>query len=719
MRAGGRRTGGGARRAAARAVAAALACAVAQLAACGDAPGDGAPERADGAEAASGARDAAPSGRAPADSDLSPTARPETEAELRADLEAARHPGDGGGRAWLVSLERIPAPAPGVPGADGPAPAAPIRAASIPASGRARIRIAYEVGPHGIAPGGALYVQSSPFWDWEPAQADVPALGGYATAETAADGVALEPHTYGGGLVAFVVRGRALAAGARVDVALGAGPSGIAVDRYAERESRVWLQVDADGDGTRGVVASSPAIAVHAGPPAILVVRAPTTAHPGDEVDVHVALLDAQGNAAPVFEGSAEIAFEPQTVLALPERAAIAPDAGGAVRLAARTVGAGVARLRARARLADGRELESAAEPLVVVPGAPRVLWADLHGHSAFSDGTGTPEDYFRYARDVAALDVAALTDHDHWGMRFLDASPDLWQRIRAAVADANEPGRFVALLGYEWTSWLYGHRHVLHFADDGPLLSSLDAERRTETPEQLWSALRGLPALTFAHHSAGGPIATAWSHAPDPVLEPVTEIVSVHGSSEAPDSPRPIYAPADGNWVRDALARGYALGFVGSGDSHDGHPGLAQIASPGRTNGVAAIFAEERTREAVLAALRARRTYATNGPRLFLRATLDGVYEMGERVAASDAPTHALAIRVAAQAPIAFVDVVRNGEIAMRLDGEGALDWSRAGDVPRLRPGETLYVRVVQENDGAAWSSPFFGPLDAPDADE
>jgi len=32
------------------------------------------------------------------------------------------------------------------------------------------------------------------------------------------------------------------------------------------------------------------------------------------------------------------------------------------------------------------------------------------------SDGTGTPEDYFAYARDVAALDVIALTDHDHWG---------------------------------------------------------------------------------------------------------------------------------------------------------------------------------------------------------------------------------------------------------------------------------------------------------------
>jgi len=32
---------------------------------------------------------------------------------------------------------------------------------------------------------------------------------------------------------------------------------------------------------------------------------------------------------------------------------------------------------------------------------------------------------------------------------------------------------------------------------------------------------LRGKQALTFAHHSAGGPIATNWAIPPDPELEP------------------------------------------------------------------------------------------------------------------------------------------------------------------------------------------------------
>ena len=147
---------------------------------------------------------------------------------------------------------------------------------------------------------------------------------------------------------------------------------------------------------------------------------------------------------------------------------------------------------------------------------------------------------------------------------------------------------------------------------------------------------------MTFAHHSAGGPIATNWAYPPDPVLEPLTEVVSVHGSSEAADSPDLIYSPVPGNFVRDVLDRGFELGFVGSGDSHDGHPGLSQIASG--TGGLAAILSEDLTREGVLEALRARRTYATNGPRILLHASL------GPRCAPAAGPQHPGARRAVAE---------------------------------------------------------------------
>jgi len=73
--------------------------------------------------------------------------------------------------------------------------------------------------------------------------------------------------------------------------------------------------------------------------------------------------------------------------------------------------------LRVHALAAPGG-FAAESNPLVVLPQTPRVLWGDLHGHSNLSDGSGSAEDYFRYARDIAGLDLAVLTDHDHVGRR-------------------------------------------------------------------------------------------------------------------------------------------------------------------------------------------------------------------------------------------------------------------------------------------------------------
>jgi hypothetical protein len=290
----------------------------------------------------------------------------------------------------------------------------------------------------------------------------------------------------------------------------------------------------------------------------------------------------------------------------------------------------------------------------------------------------------------VARLDVVALTDHDHWGVVPLDQSPGLFRTIEETARRFHEPGRFVTLLGYEWTSWLHGHRHVLYFDDSGELLSSLDP--RYETPALLWKALEGRNALTFAHHSAGGPVSTNWDFVPPEAIEPVTEIVSVHGSSEASDSPGRIYSAVEGNFVRDVLDRGIRLGFIGSGDSHDGHPGLAHLASP--NGGLAAIFSEELTRESVLDALRRRSVYATNGPRIWLRVWLEGAE---------------LRFAAASTAGVDRVDVVRSGRIVAELPGGGRRELSDTIAMKAFAGDEYVYVRVVQEDGGAAWSSPLF----------
>ena len=510
--------------------------------ACGE---PGAPDAGSGSPSPAGTVDASARREGP------PGARWDTVEMLRESAAVEPSPADLGGRAWLAGQE-------------------PER---LEASGWGSFRLVYEAGPLGIAEGGALFLQVSPFWGWSSPQTRAPEAPGYTVVETDAEGVSLTAQQVDQQLLAIEVGGRALREGEQVRIHFGAGLAGATVDRFADADARLWIGVDGDGDGRRQVLAGSPRVVVHAGRPARLVVSVPGVVRPGERFPVRIALLDREGSRGVAFAG--ELLLEAEgPVLDLPDRVTLAPAEEGVAALSARAGGPGVVRIRARA--ADGPSAES--NPLLVSPDGPRILWADLHGHSSLSDGTGTPDDYHRYARDVAGLDVAALTDHDHWGMRPLVRNPEMWEQIRASVARFHEPGRFVALLGFEWTSWIHGHRHVLHFADDGPVIDSADPA--TESPLELWAALEGRDSLTFAHHSAGGPVPTNWAIPPDPRFEPVTEIASVHGSSEALDSPGLIYDPVPGNFVRDVLDTGVKLGFIGSGDSHDGHPGLAHLSS-------------------------------------------------------------------------------------------------------------------------------------------
>jgi hypothetical protein len=473
-------------------------------------------------------------------------------------------------------------------------------------------------------------------------------------------------------------------------------------DRYAERDSPFWFAVDGDGDGVRRFLEDSPSIDVRPGPAAALLVTLPSVARPGETFRVTLAFVDVWRNSGMPVD--AEVVFDdPPPGLTLPASVRFAPEDEGRRSVEAVAREPGTYRLHASAG-----PVTAQSNPLVVSEDGPRVLWGDLHGHSNYSDGTGVPEDYFVYARDVSALDVAALTDHDHWGILPLVAHPAMWAEIVEQTKRFHEPGRFVTLLGYEWTSWIHGHRHVLYFEDRGEIFDSVDA--RTESPLQLWAALAEQPveALTFAHHSAGGPIATNWEIPPDPRFEPLTEIVSIHGSSEALDSPSPIYSPVPGNFVRDVLDRGYRFGFVGSGDRHDGHPGAYQVEPP--QGGLAAILAEEPTRAAVLAALRARRVYATNGPRIVLRTALGG-HRMGESVSvpAGGGLSAPLFVQAVAQTALSRVELVRSGEIVDGVAVEDLLEVTLQRQVDDLTPGEYVYVRVVQQDGGAAWSSPIY----------
>jgi len=605
-----------------------------------------------------------------------PTAQWDVVESLRDEAARERHPADGAGRAWLE-----------------PVGGAPFRA-TVGEPGR--FPIVFEAGPLGIDEGGVLFLQASPYWGWSTPHVVDPEFPGFTEVTTQAQGVVLESEAIGPQLLAVGIGGRRLEPGEQVRIDYGSGPAGAEVDQFAERRSQFWLAVDGNADGIRAFLADPLETDVAPGPAGMLLLHLPSVARPGATVRLTAAVLDSAGSTGLPIEGEILLEAAPQGV-EVEGRIVLEEAMGGRITVPLVAREPGVVRLRATGP--NGLSAES--NPMLVTAEGPRILWGDLHGHSNFSDGTGLPEDYYRYARDVAAVDVASLTDHDHWGIPFLDAAPELWEEIQKQTHSFYEPGRFVTLEGYEWTSWIYGHRHVLHFGAGLELRSSLDPA--FDTPTELWSSLRGEPALTIAHHSAGGPVATDWSIPPDAELEPVTEIVSVHGSSESLDSPGAIYSPVPGNFVRDALARGYRLGFVGSGDGHDGHPGLTHLASGG--GGLAAILSEEATRESVLAALRARRTYATNGARIVLDVELDG-RPMGSVVPVS--ASGRLVVKVVSPDPLDRIDLVADGQVVDSIPGEEKRMIAFESEIRSSGPG-TLYVRVLQTNGGTAWSSPFF----------
>lgn len=602
---------------------------------------------------------------------LPPHARVETHQALVDDLAAERSASDGGGR-----LTRVEGPS------------------EVVAGTAHRWVLRYEAGPLGIAEGGALYFQTPAFWEWSPAQLRSPEAPGYTTVRTDA-GVGLDAERVDRGLVRVTVGSGGLAAGQAITLVYGDAAGPARADGYAEGGAELWVAVDGDGDGVRQLVDEPVRIDVDPGAAARLWLTLPSTSEPGSPVALTVAAVDRRGNGPAALSGT--VALEGSASLGLPRSV---PLVDGVARVELIPEGPGVFAVRAAVGGIEGQS-----NPVLVATGAQPVLWGDLQIHTGLSDGTGQPEAVWRYARDVAGLDVASLTDHDHWGMRFLDQHPALWARSVAAAEAVHEPGRFVAIPGSEWTNWLYGHRHLLWFEPDPPLVSCMDPD--TDDPDELWAALEGRKVLTVAHHSAGEPVPVDWTFHPPPALEPVTEVVSVHGQSWSADVAGSVRGGVAGNYVVDQLRNGLRLGLMGSTDGHDGHPGLAQLNGP--SGGLVALLTADRTRQGVYTALRERRTYATNGSRILV--TLDA----GGRTMGSSGPATAtdFDLRVLAPTPVARVVAFRRDSTELLVSGTGSTALRHTWTEASPKPGDFVVLQVETVGGGMAWTSPVW--FDAP----
>ncbi len=563
----------------------------------------------------------------------------------------------------------------------------------VPAGWNRTFEITFTVGEAGIVPGGFVMLQVSPWWGWSEPQTRSPNLPGYTKVTTSFSDPSLRVATLPLSRVLVFSRERAVAPGEAITFRY----SNAQVDRFAEAEELFQVFVDADGDGHSACIADPPTLRVLPRAAVRLSVNAPSQVQPAEAIAISAAPLDALGNWSQLPAGS--YTLKPTRDGQPLGDATLEAATGDTLLTFAYTPAeegiyffgiTGPAGLRGKSNVTLCRE------------GTPslNLYFGDIHGHSRMSDGTGTPEDYYRYARRVSGLDIAALTDHSDFGT--IPFKSPVWDRIKRAAQDAYEPGRFVTFVAFEWTNWQYGHRNVYYRDGKGPVFRSIDPE--SDTPQKLWRLIEPFEAMTVAHHVGGGPVATDWNIPPG-TQERLVEICSIHGSSEHYGGEACIYHAVKGAFVRDALAQGYRLGIIGSGDTHDGHPGQCTVGAI--VGGLLGAYSPQLTREAVWQAFQRRQVYATSGPKIILNFRVADSPMGGEVAWSPSSGPIPVGLRVVCCDAIEAVEIIRSGETLFHEKGNGVFAQLLIQD-PQPLPGVSwYYARILQKDGNMAWSSP------------
>jgi hypothetical protein len=379
----------------------------------------------------------------------------------------------------------------------------------------------------------------------------------------------------------------------------------------------------------------------------------PSLAVAGEPFRLAIVVEDLWGN--PTADADARLTLAPsRPIRGLPERVTIAP--GCAPLVIEKLVADAPGDLDLRVLTHSGEEL-ARANPLRVVAAAPlRRYWGDLHGQSGETIGCGRAETYLLYARDKAFVDIVGHQGND---FQMTDA---FWAELNRLTAVLDVPGRFVCVPGYEWSgnTGMGGDRNIFYRHEGRPIRRSSHilvegaSAPGTEcyTAHDIFDAMAGEDAVMIAH--VGGRYADV-KYAHEGKLERAVEVHSTWGTFE---------------WLlHDALERGYRVGVVCHSDDHKGRPGATRPGAStfGAIGGITCYLMPELTRDALFAALRARRHYGTTGTRIFI--DLAGTFASDVTRFADDpqlGPTQEHTVREALMG-----DIVRPGATPMHLQAE------------------------------------------------
>jgi hypothetical protein len=520
-------------------------------------------------------------------------------------------------------------------------------------------RVTYHVGRYGIDDGGSIRIARRSVSDAERPQFEDPGGSGYSTVTTT--GRVRLAAKYDGrghirpwrGALQVDVHDGSLEEGDTITVILGdrsGGGPGLRMQTFRETEHVFKVLVDCFGTGRFEEIEGSPSIRVIGGPTDRIQCACPSWAVAGEPVPATVRALDTWGNISGGYAG--RVSFDSSDRKAsLPDECVFNERDRGVKRFESVILNTkGLQTFTVRDN--EGREAES--NPIMVHAEKPGLgfYWGDFHGQTKQTVGTGTVDEYFTFARDAAAMDFGGWQGND------FQVTKELWKEVREKTKAYNEPGRFVAFLGYEWSGLTpAGGDHNIYFLDDNEkihrsnhwLIDDRSDEDTDRYPiSELWKTFRGRRDVMAVAH-VGGRYANLDFH--DPERVPLIEVHSHHGTFE---------------WfLEEALERGLRVGFVANSDDHTCRPGFTYPSGGFTTKGgYTGVYAKELTREALWEALWSRCCYATTGERMILHIDVDG-HKMGEEFETDKPPK--ISVRIMGTAPLHEVEVKRGVETIHR----------------------------------------------------
>ncbi|MEO1017196.1 MAG: DUF3604 domain-containing protein [Pseudomonadota bacterium] len=381
------------------------------------------------------------------------------------------------------------------------------------------------------------------------------------------------------------------------------GSPGMRIQTYCEDTFEFRVLVDPIATFNYQTLPSQNEIAIVPGPPVRYVAVLPTMVRAGESFALKIKGEDRWGNPSDQCTGVFTIRST-IWVANLPDRVALHRGSFAAIIDALMVGEAGDLRIEL---LDDAGAVVAEANPLRIVEASPfRHYWADLHGQSEETVGTGSARQYFAFARDRAFVDASC-----HQGNDF-QMTGEFWQHLNALTAEFDAPGKFVCIPGYEWSgnTGMGGDRNVMFPVEGRTIRRSSHAliedqseiETDCHTANELFEALADndeWDTVVMAH--CGGRYADI-NIAHDGRFETSVEVHSSWGTFE---------------WlVHDVFEQGYRLGIVANSDGHKGRPGASYpgVSFFGAIGGLTCFLTDELSRESILECLRHRRHYGTTG---------------------------------------------------------------------------------------------------------